>query len=167
MEKKIVQYVVAQDKDGNTRRVRVKELFFRPSVYGVIIKRRKILLAKQWDGYDFPGGGMELGESVNETLRREVWEETGLRVERGTVVACESSFYIPQFSKGYFHSILMYFLCRNVRGRISIKNFDGHEKQFASRAEWVSLTDTKRIKFINSVDSLEIIRKAIKVRSKS
>ena len=49
---------------------------FRPSVYGVLIEDDKILLSRQWDGYDFPGGGIELDETIEEALRREFIEET-------------------------------------------------------------------------------------------
>lgn len=34
------------------------------------------------DTWCFPGGAMELGESTEQTARREAYEETGLRVER-------------------------------------------------------------------------------------
>lgn len=35
-----------------------------------------------WNGWVFPGGHVELGESFTEACRREVWEETGLKVNR-------------------------------------------------------------------------------------
>lgn len=85
--------ISCRDIDGNIFEVPASELKFRPSVYGIIIQDNKVLLSKQWDGYDFPGGGIELGETIEEALKREVWEETGLKVEKGQFVACEESFF--------------------------------------------------------------------------
>ena len=45
--------------------------------------RGKILLTRRTDNnrWCLPGGGADPGESVTETCVREVWEETGLRVQ--------------------------------------------------------------------------------------
>jgi 8-oxo-dGTP pyrophosphatase MutT (NUDIX family) len=46
--------------------------------------RNRVLMLKRSDnhGWCFPGGLVELGESTEETARREVLEETGLVVKR-------------------------------------------------------------------------------------
>ena len=54
----------------------------RTGVYGAAIEDGKILLITQQYGpykgkYDFPGGGIEFGESIEEALRREFMEEVG------------------------------------------------------------------------------------------
>lgn len=36
---------------------------------------------KSWPGMVFPGGHVEYGESFTQSVIREVWEETGIRVE--------------------------------------------------------------------------------------
>ncbi len=55
----------------------------RPSVSAVIFDRRgRLLLQQRSDGgqWGLPGGSVEIGESVATAVRREVREETGLRV---------------------------------------------------------------------------------------
>lgn len=43
---------------------------------------RVLLIHRTDDGYwGMPGGSMELGESIADCARREVWEETGIRAE--------------------------------------------------------------------------------------
>lgn len=157
--------VRSRDKDGNFHDVPVGDVVFRPSAYGIIIADGKILLSKQWDGYDFPGGGIEISETIHEALVREVWEETGMNVTVGDVVTCESVFFsfTHQEVAPKFHAncVLMYFLCDVIGGTLSTDNFDADEKQYAGLAEWVPLADIRAIRFYNSVDSVKIIEHAM------
>src|SRR5437899_12134334 len=56
---------------------------FRIAVYAIIFAAGRVLLAlrRNIDWWNLPGGGMEPGETVDEAMRREVREETGLEVE--------------------------------------------------------------------------------------
>ena len=151
-----------RDINGKNGRVDADKLFFRPSVYGVLIEEDKILLVPQWDGYDFPGGGMEVGETIEEALQREFWEETGLRVKIGEIITCESNFFKLPYGEGkkqYCNSITMYYVCKRIGGELSTDNFDKHEKEYAKMAEWIDLNDVDTLKFYTSVDNLEVIKK--------
>ena len=56
----------------------------RPSVRGIIIRNGRIAMMHscRYDYYKLPGGGIEPGESLEETLVREVQEESGLVVKK-------------------------------------------------------------------------------------
>ena len=69
--------IICKDVFGNQYTVPVDELNIRVGVYAVIIKDNKILLTRQWDGYSLIGGGVEKGETIEESIVREVKEETG------------------------------------------------------------------------------------------
>lgn len=148
---------------GKKYEVEDSQLTFRPSVYGVIIQKNKVLLSKQWDGYDFPGGGVEIGESITKALEREVKEETGLDVKVGKIVLCTDAFFKLPFHEMFVHSILIYYLCDITGGVISIDGLDEDEKSCVNLPEWISLSDIKKVKFYNSVDSVKLLGEVKKI----
>lgn len=146
--------------DGGSKEVPLDELSFRPSVYGVIIRDGKILLVPQWDGYDFPGGGIDLGEPMIDALVREIKEETGYIAKLGVVLhATDSFFYHPHREKG-FQTPLIYFSAEVIGGELSTENFDVHEKLYAKQAEWIPIEKAAALKFYNPIDSAALIRNA-------
>lgn len=72
-----------------------------PAASAVVLnKEGKILLHKRSDNHlwSLPGGAMELGESIKETVIREVKEETGFNVE---VVRCIGIYTDPNHIIAY------------------------------------------------------------------
>lgn len=160
MSKKNSFVVECHDIQGNKQKVSADELYFRPSVYGVLIENKKILLSRQWDGYDFPGGGIEKHETIMDALHREFWEETGLRIEPVGLITCETSFFIMPHDRGATNCQVMYYAVKKVSGELSTANFDEYEKTYAHLPEWIALADIPKIKFYNSVNSVRIIQQA-------
>lgn len=155
MEKK----VLCKALSGHTHEVAVSELQFRPSVYGVIVKDGKVLLSAQWDGWDFPGGGMDLGETIDETFKREIKEESGLDVQRGRLLHVADSFFTHPDQRHY-HTIVMYFSGEDAVGEISTEGLTNDEKLYAREARWIPIDEAANLKFYNQVDSLTLIRLA-------
>jgi 8-oxo-dGTP pyrophosphatase MutT (NUDIX family) len=83
----------------------------------------RILLLRRSDGdnmWGFPGGGMELGERVAETVVREVREEIGLEVEPVALIGVYSS---PEYAFAYpngdqVQPVTAFFECRVVGGEL-------------------------------------------------
>ncbi len=90
----------------------------RINVAGVILRNNKLLLAEYNDAsgihYNFPGGGVHLGETLHDAVKREVWEETGARVTVGKLMAVWE--YIPPEDDPYgnVHKIGHLFNCELV-----------------------------------------------------
>ena len=83
---------------------------FRIGVYALIFEKGQVLLAhrRDIDWWNLPGGGMEVGEAVDEALRREVREETGLEVQVEQLVGV--------YSKPQKQEVVLTFRCRVTGG---------------------------------------------------
>ena len=83
---------------------------YRPCVRVIIIKGKEILLCKRLEGkeiknYTFPGGGIEEGETIEESVVKECLEEVGVLVnnvqELGLKHRYEKEFDKPERAKLY------------------------------------------------------------------
>jgi 8-oxo-dGTP diphosphatase len=76
----------------------------RPSAYGVIADEhgRLAVIRTERDRLYLPGGGIEDGESAEQALRREVWEECGRQVDE-LVWLCAADEYVetPREGRSY------------------------------------------------------------------
>jgi ADP-ribose pyrophosphatase YjhB (NUDIX family) len=82
----------------------------------VLIKRRFEPLAGQWT---LPGGRLELGETLEAGLAREMLEETGLAVQVGPVVDVFDRILLDPERRVRYHYVLIDYLCRPVGGALS------------------------------------------------
>ncbi len=86
---------------------------FRIGVFALIFDDQdRILLGhrRDIDWWNLPGGGMEAGETVDEALRREVREETGLEVEVEQLVGV--------YSKPQKQEVVLTFRCQVIGGML-------------------------------------------------
>ncbi len=152
--------VTCVDINGDTFEVPTTELNWRPSAYGIVIKDKKILLSKQFDGYDLPGGGLDFGETPEHAVVREVKEETGINTKEPKLLSVETSFFkMTHYDTACYQSILMYYSCEFVGGELSIEGFDEEEKKYADMPEWISLEKLKDIKVASSFDWRVVVKK--------
>jgi 8-oxo-dGTP diphosphatase len=87
---------------------------FRVSVSALIFDEERVLLAHRRDigWWNLPGGAVDPGETVDEALRREVREETGLEVEVGQLVGV--------YSKPLKQEIVLSFRCHVLGGELNV-----------------------------------------------
>ncbi|MBI1874023.1 MAG: NUDIX hydrolase [Acidobacteria bacterium] len=81
----------------------------------VLIKRRFDPLAGQWS---LPGGRLEIGETLEAGVAREMLEETGLEVEVGRVVDVFDRIMLDEARRVRYHFVLVDYLCRPIAGRL-------------------------------------------------
>jgi len=95
---------------GKTKLLPKEKLTFRPSVYAIIVNEGNVLLLNttHTGTYSLPGGGIEIGESIEEALKREVREETSLEIEIISFYRFDEQFFYYDPADVAFHSFLFF-----------------------------------------------------------
>jgi mutator protein MutT len=81
----------------------------------LIVKRKFEPLAGQWS---LPGGGVELGETLEDSIVREMLEETGLDIEVGPVIEVFDRITRDDDGTVRYHFVLVDYLCWPVGGEL-------------------------------------------------
>ena len=79
----------------------------------LLVERGRPPLAGEWS---LPGGLVETGERLEEALVREVWEETGLRVETGSIATVFERIMLDEAEGCEYHYVLIDFYCTLLGG---------------------------------------------------
>jgi 8-oxo-dGTP diphosphatase len=82
----------------------------------VLIKRRFEPLAGQWS---LPGGAVEVGETLEAAVAREILEETGLSVNVGPVIEVFDRIMLDESKRVQYHYVLVDYVCCPTGGRLT------------------------------------------------
>ena len=108
----------------------------------LLVRRRQPPRAGEWS---LPGGAVELGETLEQAVTREMFEETGLRVRVGPVVEVLDRIVHDAAGRVQYHYVLVDYLCWPDGGTL-VAGSDVGEVALAhpARLEGYGLTDTVR-----------------------
>ena len=104
-------------------------------VGAIILHRDRVLLVERGKpplkGYwSLPGGVLEVGERLEDGVRREVREETGLEVKTRGIVTIFERIMHDAAGRPEYHYVLVDYLCRATGGTLCAASD-------CARAEWV------------------------------
>ena len=137
---------------------------FHVGVYGVLIHENKILLIKKSRGaykgmFDLPGGSIEFGEKVEDALRREFIEETGIMLESQNFIDYGEYFcnYLNESNEPRtLHHLGLYYKVSAIFDKIK----NGPDGQDSLGAEFVDIEKLSELKI--SQIALPIIKNILK-----
>jgi 8-oxo-dGTP diphosphatase len=125
-------------------------------VGAIVFQAGKVLLVergheplKGW--WSLPGGVLEAGETLDQAVRREALEETGLRVEPYRLAGIFERILRDREGRPEYHYILIDYHCRVTGGTLCAADD-------ASRVEWVARQDLGRYRITEG--TLPVIEKA-------
>lgn len=121
-----------------------------PSCHALIRDGERILLVQRgrppFQGYwSLPGGGVELGETVEAALRREVREETGLEVAAGRFLGYTDAIEHDAEGRVRYHYVIMYFEAHLAGGVLS-------PADDAAEARWVAPPEARQLLLTDAVE---------------
>jgi mutator protein MutT len=133
------------------------------SVGAVIVDDGRVLLIKRGQPplqgrWSLPGGVVELGETLQEALVREVREETGLDVEVGPVVEVLERIEREDDARVEYHYVIIDYRCRVRGGRLAC----GSD---AADAQWVAASDIPSFGVTTAVAG--VVHKALALASEA
>jgi 8-oxo-dGTP diphosphatase len=107
--------------------------------------------------WSLPGGLVEAGETLEAAVKREILEETGLRVEPSKMFEVFERIMEDAQGRPEYHFVLLDYVCKVVGGTLQ----PGDD---VSRAEWV---ERKHLPSLHITEgTLEVIERAYRARRK-
>ena len=110
----------------------------------LLVRRKYAPLAGEWS---LPGGGVEVGETLDACVVREMREETGLDVEVGPVIEVFDRITHDPEGRVQYHYVLVDYLCWPVGGEL-VPASD------VSDAAWVEPPDIPRYQITEKADAV-------------
>ncbi len=106
-------------------------------------RRGRVLLLKRKNPpnlgrWALPGGLVELGETVQAAVAREVLEETGLAVEVERLLDVQTDLHRDEESRIEYHYVLVDYSARPLRGRVKLNSE-------SSKWGWFNAVQTKNL----------------------
>lgn len=135
-----MKIVYFDDKDYNQK----ANTLYRTAARAIIVKDGKLSLIKsmKYGEVKFPGGGVMVGETIEDALVRETLEEAGLKIERNSLVLAlkivekRKDLFLDQI----FHQTSYYYFAR-AEEEVYPVNLDNYEMDLGYHLVHMSFQD--------------------------
>jgi 8-oxo-dGTP diphosphatase len=132
-----------------------ERVHWRVSGYALIRRQHRVLLIMpKWSSYyELPGGGIQIGESIIDGLRRECLEETGYSIR----VTSEQPFFVTEgkffYGPGFYHSVCLFY-------EASLTSED-----IVSGAVYSNTDEIQGLRWVSANDAIRLVRQRIHHRA--
>lgn len=128
------------------------------SVHAIIFQKGKVLLVKRANQpnkgfWSVPGGVIELGETIEQAVKREVREESNIDIEPSRIVNVLDSIVKDQKGNIQFHFTVIYMLARYLGGRAK-------PSSDALKIRWTKRNELEELKMVPR--TRDLIKEALK-----
>ncbi len=132
---------------------------YRLSVRAVIIHKNKILLNEFNEGeyYNLPGGGLEVGETMRDCVTREVYEESGYRVNINEMLYIYE--YNPErdnFKYGNRGALSHVFKCEldlsSAKDERTVIDSDSLTGSLSTGCKWIPINELNKINLVPNIN---------------
>ena len=123
------------------------DVLFTYRVAGLVINDNKLLVAKRVDHpvYYIIGGGVEINETSEEAIIREIMEETGLKLNIAKLAYIQERFLKVNEIK---HHEIVFFYLMEVKTDIKITNNTFTDQGFKETLHWLPLGQLKKYNIV-------------------
>lgn len=134
----IEQWADAETYYNETKRVNLADMSHRVSCYSIIVQDKSVLLVKTSNNkWYFPGGGLNVGESIADGLKREAWEELGVEIQVGELLYADDMVYYHDPIEHADHLVRLFYRCYTQAREFHFENAE--ERAVFVEIGWVSL----------------------------
>jgi 8-oxo-dGTP diphosphatase len=86
-----------------------------------------------------PGGGLNFGESIENCLKREFLEETGLTIEVGDFLN------VYEFIKAPLHAIELFYKVKITNGELKLGSDPETNNEVLNEVKWMNINDMRKL----------------------
>ena len=129
------------NRSGKVENVKLMNMckIINPKTKEVLVQER----IKSWEGIAFPGGKVELGESIVPSVKREIYEETGLKIKNMKICGIKDWYDKKEKER----QIVFLFVSDDFEGELVSETTEG-------KVYWLSESELKNKKLAYAFDKV-------------